>query len=152
MIYGRLARGNKFKSQDPELVGPFHITPTLSWQEFMDALADTTEVTKNSILVEGEGLKWRFQGKNAKLPLKDEMGFSAMKAQLTSHKDPDSAILIVTLPTNTYNNCQKAHAAPTGPVAITAKISHGQQRDPNDGTLWGEKVSNHCIDYIKRWY
>ena len=74
MVYRRSARGNKFKLQDPELVGPFHITPTLSWQEFMDTLAKTAEVAKESISVGGEGLKWRFQGKNAKLPLKDEMG------------------------------------------------------------------------------
>ena len=103
MVYRRLARGNKFKLQDPELVGPFHITPTLSWQEFMDALAKTAEVAKKSISVGGEGLKWRFQGKNAKLPLKDEMGFSAMKAQLTSHKDPDSA---------TYNCHHPSHQHP----------------------------------------
>lgn len=80
MVYGRLARGNKFKLQDPELVGPFHIMPSLSWLEFLDVLADTAEVAKGSISMGGEGLKWKFQGKSAKLPLKDEKGFLTLKA------------------------------------------------------------------------
>ena len=80
MILGRSVKGNKLKPQDPELVGPFHIMPSLSWLEFLDVLADTAEVAKGSISMGGEGLKWKFQGKSAKLPLKDEKGFLTLKA------------------------------------------------------------------------
>ena len=97
MVYGRSSQGNKLKSQDPELVGPFHIMPGLSWQECLGTLANTAEVLKGS-LPGGEGLKWRFQGKN-------ENGFWAMKAQLINHKDPDSTIIVIMPPTNVFNCC-----------------------------------------------
>ena len=97
MIYGKSVKGNKLKAQDPELIGPFHITPTLGWQEFLDVLVDTAEVTKENLCMGGKGLKWRFQGRTAKLLLKDKKGFLAMKAQLTSHKDPDHVFVVVTL-------------------------------------------------------
>ena len=128
------------------MVGPFHITPSSSWLEFLDVLANTAEVMKGSISMGGEGLKWKFQGKSAKLPLKDEKGFLTLKAQFASHKDPDSAIIIITLPTNT-DSCRKAHAAPTD-----TKISHRQQINADDGTLWGQKVGTHCIDCTSLWY
>ena len=76
-------------------------------------------------MLDGEGLKWRFQSKNGKLPLKDENGYLTMKAQLVSHKDLNSAVMVVTLPTNTYNTHHKA-AQVASHDAMEAKVSCGQ--------------------------
>ena len=57
--------------------------------------------------------------------LKDE---KAMKGQLTSHKDLDSAIVVITLPTNAYNNCCRPQVAlTTGSETTSAELSHGGQ-------------------------
>ena len=127
------------KPQEPELVGPFHITPPLGWQEFLAALAKAAEVEKGSLSLDDEGLKWRFQSKNGKLPLKDENGYLTMKAQLASHKDPNSAIVVVTLPTNTYNSRHKA-AQVASHDAMEATVSRSQQGGTDAMGLWGQKV------------
>ena len=140
LVLGKSARGNKLKPQEPELVGPFYITPWLGWQEFLAMLAEAAEVEKGSLLLDGEGLKWRFQSKNGKLPLKDENRYLTMKAQLVSHKDPNSAIVVITLPTNTYNSCCKA-AQVASHDAMEAKVSCDQQDGTDAMGLWGQKVS-----------
>ena len=145
MVYGRSSQGNKLNSQDPELVGPFHITPGLSWQECLGALAKTAEVPKES-LPGGEGLKWRFQGKNSKLPLKDENGFLAMKVHLRSHKDPNSTTIVITLPTNIFNSHCKPQITPNTGANATSAVS---KSNPYKGTLWGKKIGTHCLDYYE---
>ena len=70
--------------------------------------------------------------------LKDE---KAMKGQLTSHKDLDSAIVVITLPTNAYNNCTHHRLWNNQCWTFSWRT--------NEGTLWG--VSAYYIVCSGLW-
>jgi hypothetical protein len=132
LMRGKTHKGDKFIKQPPITDGPFHLTRKTTWEKFRKEVADIAGIDKENFSTISEGLKWSFQ-KKCPLPLKDEMGFKTLMLQVKGMKDPNSAIIIVSLPPLTPH--QSGHKACESEINAFGDTQH------DDGTIYGKKVS-----------
>lgn len=135
---GKTPKGDKYMKQPPVTDGPFHLTPKMTWAEFMEQLSEVANIEKentNSIV----GMKWSFQ-KKSPLPLKDATGFQTMMKQVRGLKEPDTAIIIVALPP-TVNRCRNDRE--TGGIDLEVP-----ENRHNDGTMYGKKVGQRSLTIL----
>ena len=134
LMRGKTHKGDKFVKQSPITDGPFHLTRKMTWEKFRKEVADIAGIGKENFGTICEGLKWSFQ-KKCPLPLKDEMGFKTLMLQVKGMKDPDSAIIIVSLPPLANPSCQSGHKTCETEINAFSDLQH------DDGTIYGKKVS-----------
>jgi hypothetical protein len=132
LMRGKTHKGDKFVKQPPITDGPFHLTRKTTWEKFRKEVADIAGIDKENFGTISESLKWSFQ-KKCPLPLKDKMGFKTLMLQIKGMKDPDSAIIIVSLPPLTKH--QSTHKA------CEHEINTFGDTQDDDGTIYGKKVS-----------
>jgi hypothetical protein len=134
LVRGRTHKGDKFVKQPPIIDGPFHLTRKMTWERFVVEVTEIAGIEKENFSTVCEGLKWSFQKKRP-LPLKDETGFKTLMLQVKGMKDPDSAIIILSLP-------PLANKPQSGRKARESEANHVFSDGPhNDGTMYGKKVS-----------
>lgn len=132
LMRGKTHKGDKFVKQPPITDGPFHLTRKMTWEMFMAEVAEIAGIEKENFSTVCEGLKWSFQ-KKSPLPLKDETGFKTLMLQVKGMKDPDSAIIIVSLPP-LANKCQSGRKARESEANGFSDVLR------DDGTMYGKKV------------
>jgi len=132
LMRGKTHKGDKFVKQLPITDGPFYLTRKTTWEKFQKEVADIAGIDKENFGTISKGLKWSFQ-KKCPLPLKDKMGFKTLMLQVKGMKDPDSAIIIVSLPS--IANRQSGQKACESEINAFSDIQH------DDGTIYGKKVS-----------
>ena len=129
---GKTHKGDKFVKQPPITDGPFHLTRRTTWEKFRREVADIAGIDsdsdKENFSAICKGLKWSFQ-KKSPLPLKDETGFRTLMLQIKAMKDPNSAIIIVSLPPL----ARSGHKARESEVNVSTDTQH-------DSTMYGKKV------------
>lgn len=130
---GKTPKGDKWVKQPPRTDGPFELTRKMTWEKFTAEVAEIAHIGKENFGSICEDMKWSFQ-KKSPLPLKDEQGFKTLMSQIKGMKDPDSAIIIVTLPP--IVNRRLSERKVSNPEA---NLFNDVPRD--DGTLYGKKVS-----------
>jgi hypothetical protein len=133
LMRGKTHKGDRFVKQPPITDGPFHLTRKMTWEQFAAEVAEIAGIDKENFSIICEGLKWSFQKKNP-LPLKDKTGFKTLMLQVRGMKDPDSAIIIVSLPplANKRQSGRKAHESEANAFSDILR---------DDGTMYGKKVS-----------
>ena len=132
LMRGKTHKGDKFVKQPPITDGPFHLTRKMTWEIFRKEVADIAGIGKENFGTISEGLKWSFQ-KKCPLPLKDEMGFKTLMSQVKGMKDPNSAIIIVSLPPLAKSRSKH--------TAYESEINAFSDAQDDDGSIYGRKVS-----------
>ncbi len=56
---GKTHKGDKLMPQEPTTKGPFTLTCSTNWQDFLDSITDVTGIEKENLQL--DGMSWSFQ-------------------------------------------------------------------------------------------
>jgi len=135
---GRTHKGDKMVAQKPQTKGPFTLTHSLKWPNFLTNVAEVTGIDKENIHV--DGMSWGFQKQKDSLPLTNKDAFKAMRRMIKERKSDNTTIIMVN------------HSIPRNAKgSITTSTGDGdgfrflQNRMEDDNSRWGQKVWNHLL-------
>jgi len=93
---GKTFKGDRYVKQPATAEGPFTISQKTTWNDFLAEVAEVAGINAENINASITSMTWSFQKKNP-LPLTGTSGFKTMVQQIKVLKDPESAIILVTL-------------------------------------------------------
>ena len=80
MVRGKTHRSDKLVPKKPRVEGPFTLTKSMQWTQFLDEVAECMDIDKENIRL--DGMTWAFQKQKEPLPLSTEQGFKTMREQI----------------------------------------------------------------------
>ena len=80
MVRGKTHRSDKLVPKKPHIEGPFTLTKSMRWTQFLDEVAECMDIDKENIRL--DGMTWAFQKQKEPLPLSNEQGFKTMCEQV----------------------------------------------------------------------
>ena len=92
MVQGKTHRSDKLVAKKPHVEGPFMLTKSMRWTQFLDEVAECTDIDKENIHL--DGMTWAFQRQKEPLPLSTEQGFKTMREQVRAKGDSATVVFV----------------------------------------------------------
>ena len=139
VVRGKTYRTDKLVPKKPRIEGPFTLTKSMGWSQFLDEIADCIDIDKENIKL--DGMTWAFQRQKEPLPLSTEQGFKTMREQIKTKEHSAATVVFVYHPI-----CRNRKAGHRGHGGIGE--NNNEENAPNmnhvfredDAGRWGKKV------------
>jgi len=135
MVRGKTHRSDKLVPKKPRIEGPFTLTKSMRWTQFLDEVAECMDIDKENIQL--DGMTWAFQRQKEPLPLSTEQGFKTMREQVKA-KGQSATVVFV------YHPISKKKAGRQGRGALGGDEDEdnmvGDMNHREDDSRWGKKV------------
>jgi len=135
MVRGKTHQSDKLVPKKPHVEGPFTLTKSIQWTQFLDKVAECMDLDKENIQL--DGLMWAFQRQKEPLPLSTEQGFKTMREQVRS-KGQSAMVIFVYHPISKKKAGHQGHGAlgqDKDEDNMVGDMNHGE-----DNSRWGKKV------------
>ncbi|PPQ96952.1 hypothetical protein CVT26_005974 [Gymnopilus dilepis] len=133
MVRGRTHRGDKLVPQKARVEGPFTLTRSMKYEQFIDEIASWMQIDKENL--RHDAMTWAFQKQKEPLPITNKEGFKIMREQVKSKGSSGTVIFIY------HPICSKK---PPRRAEAPSSRDEDDNRDADrveDGSRWDKKAS-----------
>lgn len=136
MVRGRTHRSDKLVPKKPRVEGPFTLTKSMKWTQFLDEIAECMEIDKENIRL--DGMTWAFQKQKEPLPLSTEQGFNTMREQVKA-KAQSATVIFVYHPISKKKTGHRARSGLGDDEDEDDAV--GVMNRGEDDSRWGKKLN-----------
>jgi hypothetical protein len=138
MVRGKTHRTDKLVPKKPRIEGPFTLTKSMRWTQFLDEVAECMDIDKENMHL--DRMTWAFQKQKEPLPLSTEQGFKTMQEQVSA-KGQAATVVFVYHPISKKAGRQlKAHGSQGKDDDQENKVGDMNRGLGEDDSRWGKKV------------